>query len=194
MIEGNERLIIVMGMAHSGTTILTYVLKHHPEILCCTDGTEAWLLENTWLPLELKEPIQQFLNNYPDKRILLKRPWSEVWHGNWMQQEMPNAKYIYCYRNFGDIYDSWVKPTSMLPKQWRDRSLDGHKQFYDMCLQHASEFAGVVPNYRRHDHALFVNNARRAMNDLTQWLQLPAWNFDISMVSHLHNIKTILRS
>jgi hypothetical protein len=41
MISGNERLIVVFGMAHSGTTILTYVLNKHPETMLAVDGGES---------------------------------------------------------------------------------------------------------------------------------------------------------
>lgn len=58
VLSGNERLIIEVGLAHSGTTILTHVLRQHPEVVFVVNGSEAWILENTWLPLEQAEPIQ----------------------------------------------------------------------------------------------------------------------------------------
>ena len=41
MVAGQERLIVVLGMAHSGTTILTYVLKQHPDVILAVGGHDA---------------------------------------------------------------------------------------------------------------------------------------------------------
>ncbi|HQU46730.1 MAG TPA: sulfotransferase, partial [Pirellulales bacterium] len=49
-IPNHERLIVVLGMARSGTTIFTCVLCRHPQIALFRSGPEAWLLENDCLP------------------------------------------------------------------------------------------------------------------------------------------------
>lgn len=133
MIVGNERLIIVVGMAHSGTTILTYLLRQHPDAVCCTDGTEAWVLENTWLPFERQAPIQDLLARFPHKRVLLKRPWNVAKHRQWMENEMPSAKYLYCFRGFEDISKSWSKPKSFVDPRLRAGDQSYQRETYDMC-------------------------------------------------------------
>lgn len=192
MIEGNERLIIVVGMAHSGTTILAYLLQQHPDVVCCTDGTEAWILENTWLPLEQAEPIQQLLAKFPDKRLLLKRPWNGVYHGDWMQREMPNARYLYCLRNFEEISKSWLKPNSFVDSRLRDGGPKYQREFYDMCFKEASAFGSRVSHFRPMPHEHLLNNPKRVMAMTTMWLGLSPWRFDVSKVSRTTNIKDFL--
>lgn len=190
MIDCNDRLIIVLGMAHSGTTILTHILQKHPDVICGTDGAEAWILENIWLPLEQAEPIQQLLHNFPTKRILLKRPWNEVWHGEWMKREMPNAKFIYCYRSFLEISESWCKPNSMVDAELRDG--DHQKQFYEMCWECAGKFGSSVTHYRQHYHPDFVENPEKVIAEMATWLGLSPWMFDVTSVGNHLNIKDVL--
>jgi hypothetical protein len=192
MLNGNERLIIVLGMAHSGTTILTYILQKHPDVVCCTNGSEAWILENTWLPSEQADPIQQLLDKFPTKRVMLKRPWNEVWHGEWMKREMPNAKFIYCYRNFADISASWCKSNSMIDDSLRNGGVDHQKQFYEMCWQRGSEFGSTVSNFWQHYHQHFVENPKKVIAETAAWLGLSPYRFDVSLVSKHLNIKDVL--
>jgi hypothetical protein len=179
MIFANERLIIVLGMAHSGTTILTYVLRQHPHLLCCVDGDEAWILENTWLPLEQSASIERTLTNRPTKRILLKRPWSCVNHGEWMAREMPNAKYIYCYRDFEDISASWSRPNSFVEVALQNGGVEYQREHYRMCLERAESFARGVPFFKKVDHRHFVENPSIVITDIAAWAGLEPFRFDV---------------
>lgn len=77
-IPNHERLIVVMGMARSGTTIFTYVLCRHPQIALFRDGTEAWLLENDCLPRWRTDRIGRVTCLFPEADyVVLKRPWQE---------------------------------------------------------------------------------------------------------------------
>lgn len=192
MITGNERLIIVLGMAHSGTTILTHVLRQHPDITLFVDGSEAWIYENTYLPLEQSEPIQQLLTDYPNRRIILKRPWNEVWHGDWMAQEMPNAKFIYCYRSFEETAKSWSKPTSFVADQLRSGGIDYQRSFYHFCIEKAEAFSRKVPFYKKVFHPDFVERPAHTIAMLAQWFGLSPFKFDVSQVGHDKDIKRLL--
>jgi hypothetical protein len=192
MLAGNERLIVVVGMAHSGTTILTHVLRQHPEIGLAVNGSEAWILENTWLPLEQADPIQELLTNHTYKRVLLKRPWNSVWHGDWMKQEMPNAKFIYCYRDFEEIAKSWSKPTSFVDERLRNGGVEFQRSFYDMCVEASEAFGRTVPFYRKVYHPGFVENPKAMMAMIATWAGLTHFNFDVSQVGHNKDIKKVL--
>ncbi len=192
MICGNERLIVVLGMAHSGTTILSYVLRQHPEVVCCTDGTEAWILENSWLPLEQAEPIERLLTRFATRRVLLKRPWNEVWHGDWMKREMPNASFIYCYRSFADTAASWCKPTSFVEDQLRFGGVEYQRNFYEMCWQRAQSFGSGVPCFRKHYHADFVADPAKVIAVAAAWLGLAPFKFNVGEVSSDKDIKSLL--
>jgi len=176
-------------MAHSGTTILTYVLKQHPDLILGVGGSETWIFENTWLPREQAEPIQELLAKYPDKRLLLKRPWNEVWHADWMKREMPNARFIYCYRDIDEITMSWSKTTSLVEAKLRNGGIDYQHQFYKMCWEKAETFGRVVPFFLKVYHPRFVENPQLVMADITAWAGLQQLEFDVSEVSYKSNIK-----
>jgi hypothetical protein len=189
----DDRLIIILGMAHSGTTILTYVLKQHPNIVCCINGNEELNLENDYLVTEETQNIQDLLLRFPDHRIMLKRPWTEVWHANWLRREMPNAKFIYCYRGFEDIAESWSKPTSMVSSDLRDGSIEFKKEYYDYCFECARVFSETVPNFHWHYYPTFVmESPARVAIRLIDWLNLKRVRFDTSMVGKSVNIKDVI--
>jgi hypothetical protein len=169
VLAGNERLIVVLGMAHSGTTILTYVLKQHPDVLSAVNGPEAWILENDWLRLEQASPIQDVLCSFPNHRILLKRPWSCVWHGDWMAAEMPNARFLYCQREFGEIAQSWSKPTSFVDGTLRHAATQHKQELYQFFRRKGEEFGTRVPYFLKVDHAQFVEQPARVMAGIADW-------------------------
>jgi hypothetical protein len=192
MLIGNERLIIIIGMAHSGTTILAYVLKQHPDVFCFTDGTEAWILENTLLLRARTEAIQQLLNQHPTKRILLKRPWTTMRHADWLEREMPNARYLYCLRPFEEIARSWAKPTSLVDDHLRHGGPTYQRNFYRHCLDRAMSFATKVPHFRTVHHPELVAEPKRIVEETATWLGLSGWTFDVSQVSATKNIRDLL--
>lgn len=192
MIEGNERLIVVVGMAHSGTTILTHVLRQHPDVTLAANGNEAWILENTWLPLEQADPIRQLLIDHPTRTIMLKRPWNCVWHSEWMAREMPNAKFIYCCRNFEEISKSWVKPTSLIDERLRNGGIEYQWDFYHFCFEKAEAFSKMVPFFKKVYHTDFVENPKVVIGMLAIWLGLTPFKFDVSQVGRGKDIKAIL--
>ena len=193
MITGNERLIVVLGMAHSGTTILTYVLKRHPDVMIAAEGTEAWIFENTWLPAEQGGPIQDLLTRRPTKRLLLKRPWCEVWNGEWMAREMPGARFVYCHRDFDEIAKSWSKPESLVDDALRNGGVDYQRDYYRTCWDKAEAFGRSVPFFRRFNHADFAARPGPVMADLAAWLGLAPFAFDVSKVGNGNDIKAIIR-
>lgn len=192
MLIENERLIIVVGMPHSGTTILTHTLRQHRGLICCTNGTEAWLLENTYLPLEDTHAIQRLLDGSSKRRVLLKRPLNEVFHGSWMRQEMPNAKFIYCYRDFEEIQKSWSGPGSVLENEVKNGSVDYQRETYNTWLKSAEEFGASVPYFYKLHHPAFVSNPRKIIEELIVWLSLPHQHLRVSQVSNAKNIKHFL--
>lgn len=179
-------------MAHSGTTVLCHLLQQHPDVVCCTNGNEAWLYENTWLPLEQCGPIQDLLHQFGDKRVLLKRPWNEVRHSAWMQREMPDAKFIYCYRDFADITASWSAPTSFVDDKLRNGTAEFQREHYKECWTRAQSFATGVRFFRGHYHADFEASPGRVIADLAGWLGLRPFDFDVSIVWLGSNIKCVL--
>ena len=76
-----RRLIIVTGMARSGTSIVSAYLGTHSEVKLVVGGPLWWQCENEILSSDASKTrwdiIDELLAKYPTKRILLKRPWIE---------------------------------------------------------------------------------------------------------------------
>lgn len=182
MIHGDDRLIIIGGMAHSGTTILAHVLQQHPSIVLCAGGSEGWILENDWVPTENVGKIQSLLDEFPNKRVMLKRAWCDAIHGRWMTETMPNAKVICCFRNFEDIAASWKREDSMVDARIREGSLQHQRQVYDEHWTRM-QWLETVMACRRHYHPMFASNPERMLAQIGKWLKLPRFNFDTSLVN-----------
>ena len=187
----SERLIIVIGMAHSGTTVLTHVLRQHPDIVLGSNGDMAWLLECDYLPDEDTKGIAELLDANPGKRLLLKRPWVETSHGDWMARELPEARYLYCVRPFDEIQASWKKKGSFVDS--RLRWCESHQRnTYTSALQKAEDFSKRVAHFRYHSHTIFLADPNRVSSETADWLGLPPFQFDVSEVGSV-DIKARLR-
>jgi hypothetical protein len=192
MIKGNERLIIVVGMAHSGTTIISYILKQHPNVVVAVDGNESWILENTALPKEDNSVIQRLIDSNPKKYILMKRPWNCVYHTDWMSREMHKAKYIYCQKTFSETNKSWSKRLSFIEEKLRNSPTEEKCDFYNMCLAKGTELSEKVPYFYKVHHSDFSSSPEKIINELAIWIGLKPFKFDLSKVNE-RNIKFTLK-
>lgn len=186
MIPDNERLIIVTGLAHSGTTILTHTLAQHPDVVLATNGTEVWLLENDWLPNEDSDAIAKLLADNPGKRVLLKRPWNVLNHSDWMLRDMPHAFFIDCWRNFEAISESWSKPTSLIADDLRNNH-ERQKEVYVAGWHAASEFKRRIENdvfckYVFCAHEILCHNPESEIKRISTLLGLKPFEFDVSAI------------
>lgn len=191
MIPGNERLIIVCGMAHSGTTILTHLLRQHPNIHLVANGKESWLLENDWLPNESTEEIAKCLAEHPDKRILLKRPWNITHHSEWMAREMPDAAFIYCDRPFSQIRKSWSKMTSLVDKELR-LNPDFQTETYAHSAEVLIQFRNKVKRMSVFALQALIDSPTEKVREVSEWLGLTSFQFDTSLVNGPLKIRTML--
>lgn len=154
-------MIVIFGMAHSGTTVTTHILNQFENIHLHTSGSESFLLEcdevafhlpvNKWQPKKLQE-LQNTLPN--GHHLMIKRPWTESRFEFW-RQHFPNAYYICLLRDYKDIVKSWTSATSKCPR------LKGKKegdlwQEYNLYLRYAVNF----PNYINNCKYLLANHGR----------------------------------
>jgi hypothetical protein len=135
---GNDRLIVVFGMAHSGTTIFTKTLLQCPEILCLRNGPQRWIYENTYLRKEKTRLIEKFLAENPTKLILLKSPWAEK-KIEFFKENMPFSYYFCMVKGFKAIQRSWQKKTSFVATGLRKNKARQKKQ-YDEYHHYAYNF------------------------------------------------------
>lgn len=173
-----DKLIVVTGMPHSGTTIFTYLLQQHPQITLFAH-TIPKLLE-TWIT----DPDVLQLVNYFIARcgthVLVKRPSLFVELGDYLLANMPKAKYICCHRDFDQIVKSWSGPhcISATAKYSNDQL-----GLYNTWMSIENYFCNRLPFCTSLHHADFVNDPQSVLNSITDWLQLERYVFDVSQVS-----------
>jgi hypothetical protein len=187
MIKNNDRLIIVAGMAYSGTTILTYILKQHPDIFCGVNSPNSRLLENSWLWDHHTTPIIRLLSDYPNKQILLKRPWITSRSPGFLIENMPDAKYVYCHRDFEEIAKSWSKPTSLVIAECRNAK--DQQTIYKKTMEKDEYFGRTIKNFYSVYHPKLLKEPRMVIDHLAKWLALDTYEFDLSKVDPQINIK-----
>ena len=114
MIKGNEKLIIICGMAHSGTTIVAHVIRQHPDFVLFNNGSMAFILENDFLLNANAQKIESLTQK--ENRVILKRPWIENNHTDWLIENMPNSYYGLSRQTPGRL---WKQPFLSRQPTWR---------------------------------------------------------------------------
>jgi len=111
MVVPQKRLIIVCGMAHSGTTEMARVLGSAPGWSNYVSGTEDHLLECDELLHRDAFALRRALGCMDTHGVVVKRPWLEIdWA--WCVREFPDAVFLVMLRSFPDLWASWNKPNS----------------------------------------------------------------------------------
>ena len=101
---------------------------------------------------------------------------------------MPNARFVYCYRDFAEIVVSWSKPTSFVdPRIRTDAAFQ--RETFDRFLEIARDLQSKAPYFYWLDHREFVAEPKRVMEELSHWIGLAPFAFDVSYVSPEINIK-----
>lgn len=196
MIQENHRIIIIFGMAHSGTTIFAKTLAQCPQIHPFINGSEAWIFENNQLGSRTDEDasfIQDALLRLPkDHFIMLKRPWAEI-DPVFFKKHMPNASF-YCFlKSFLDIKNSWSKPTSFVPKPLKIDPTEQSNQYW-LHLRAATNFPVILDTkrYQIIEYGYFVSHPENVFKHVCEDLKIK-YQFDISEISPLGDVKTALR-
>jgi hypothetical protein len=181
------KYIIVVGMAHSGTTILTRTLSQHPSVVCYRTGPQAWLYENDALASGDAFPVFEFAARQSVPYILMKRPW--VCHrpyflvANW-----PDAYYLYMQREREEIFKSWAKPTSMVETR-TERAVQEAK--YNDSLEAAARLEAMVPHFLRIKHEELCLDPAAIFKQIIKFTDLPDFGFDFSEINSV-DIKKLL--
>ncbi|HQU46294.1 MAG TPA: sulfotransferase [Pirellulales bacterium] len=170
-IPNHARLIVVLGMARSGTTIFTYVLCRHPQIALFREGPEAWLLENDCLPRRQAGRIGRAAGLFPEATyVVLKRPWQEE-HAEWLHQQLPRARFIVLLRDREAIKRSWAT-TGRWALDDRPQALTDPDACYDAYLKHAMRLPEVVGGERCRTirYERMVQQPKAVFEELADWL------------------------
>lgn len=175
-------------MVQSGTTILTHVLRQHPDIYLAADQS---LLENSWLVREWSEPIEELLEFHKPSRVLLKRPMQCVLRPQWLLLKFPRARYVYCYKPINQQVRSWRKPNSCGPSWCKQLPIPRSEAYYVDCVKAAMDFRYRVKHFKQVFHPDFLKSPQETLADLVNWLGLPPFTFNTSDVSPSIDIKKL---
>jgi sulfotransferase family protein len=169
-IPNHERLIIVLGMARSGTTIFTYALCRHPRIALFREGAEAWLLENDCLPRRCPLRIARAAALFPKaKYVVLKRPWQEE-HAEWLHDHMPRARFIVLIRDRESVTRSWAT-TGRWTMSGRLQSKADPDAYYDKYYQYAMR----LPETLGHERCRMIRYEQMVKEPQTVFAELADW-------------------
>ncbi|HVX60831.1 MAG TPA: sulfotransferase [Pirellulales bacterium] len=170
-IPHHERLIIVLGMARSGTTIFTYVLCRHPQIALFRGGGEAWLLENDCLLRRQTRRIGRAAALFPEaKYVVLKRPWQEE-HAEWLHEHMPRASFIVLLRDRESIKRSWAT-TGRWALSGRRQAQTDPDACYDKYYQYALRLPETLGRQRCRiiHYEQMIQQPEAVFAELADWL------------------------
>lgn len=177
----SSRILIVLGMARSGTTILTYVLANHPQIHLITNGKQYHVLENNVLPGPMTPHQLQFLDTkikqYKGQYLLLKRPWEEGALAKY-QKYFPNARFLCTLRDFESIKKSWMR-TRMVQQDTREHPKEKYSQYYECATRFAETYG--TQQFRFVPYDKLVSNPSEVFKNIASFLHI-APTFDTSTI------------
>jgi hypothetical protein len=167
--KDDHRIIIVFGMARSGTTIFTHVLSQHPSIFLYHN---VYNYENDLLFSQDAAKIEEIVLSHPNKLVLFKRPWSEKLT-SFFKEEMPKAAYFYMLKDFQDISLSW-KRTTWVAQHLREASDEEKYEYYQKMLEIGKSFPQVVGTHRFRiiHYNDFIKEPQKKIRECCQILQI----------------------
>lgn len=180
--KDNHRVIIVFGMARSGTTVFTHVLSQHPHIHLFHN---VYNYENDMIFNKKIEDMESVVSQFPSRRVIFKRPWSESMT-DFFVENMPDAHYLAMSKPFEMINKSWQKST-WTKGLWGDDD-EVRRNKYD---KHKSLLEEFPLKLKIIDYTKFVSQPDVVMSEVVDYLGLLNYRkvgdkflpiFDTSMV------------
>ena len=180
--KDNHRIIIVFGMARSGTTVFTHVLNQHYKVHLFHN---VYNYENDMIFNQKVDAMESVVAQFPSRRVVFKRPWSESMT-DFFVEHMPDACYIAMLKPFDMINKSWQKSIWTKGLWGDDEKIRRDK--YDEHLALLEEFPLKLKII---DYTKFVSQPDEAMAEVAEFLGLLNYRkygdkfmpiFDTSMV------------
>lgn len=179
-------------MAHSGTTVLTHLIRQNPEIYNYTNGISSWVYETQVIIQQNSKKISKIIDDNPNKKILMKSPWAEVESLDWLVENMPDACYICCLKNFNDIKTSWSALTAQVNDELKFSDDNFKKEKYDFCVSQMNKFQNSVKKFIVIHYNDFINNPREAMDKIDKLSNLKPCKYDFSIIDQKKSIKEVI--
>lgn len=154
--------IIILGMAHTGTTALAKYIGSGKHFVNYTNGREAYLMECDELLYRRQNDLvvlQKLVEESGAKRYVFKRPWMEE-HWGWFADYFPEAIYFVMYRPFPDVQRSWRKPESLAERGLNTASIESAYLTFDYYWRHAAALVTNLKNAQFLDYQLFARRPR----------------------------------
>jgi len=182
-------IIFLSGMAHSGTTILTHLLRQHPSICHQVDGKSVMFYESD-LIFDSKS-LRNLASKNLGKKILVKKPWVFADDPNYFIDLFPDAYFICCLKSFEEASKSWSKPYSQVAFDFRYNNV-AQKEKYDLFMESVYVMKNSLNKFNIFHYDKFIDNPSYAMKELTEFLEIDNFNYDLSDVGNDKNIKVII--
>ena len=182
MIKDNHRIIIVFGMARSGTTVFTHVLNQHSKVRVFHN---VYNYENDMIFNKKVAAMENVVAQFPSRRVVFKRPWSESMT-DFFVEHMPDAYYLAMLKPFDMINKSWQNSIWTKGLWGDDEKIRRDK--YDKHLALLKEFPLKLKII---DYPKFVSQPEEVMAEVTRFLSILNYRkygdkfipvFDVSMV------------
>lgn len=192
MIQNNKNLVIICGMAHTGTTVLAHILRQHPELTLFKNGSEAFILENDILLNADTKALKEILKL--NQRTILKRPWVETNQKNWLTKFLPKSYYIYCIKDKEKTIESWSSETSFVSDEFRNLSYKKKSEAFDNCFNDAIELKKTVKNFLTVNNEEVIKSPQETFLNINYYLNVSDFEYNLSDVSRKKSIKKKLSS
>lgn len=137
-----RRLVVICGMARTGTSALASYVGSHPDIKPVVGGGLWHRLESDYLR---RAPDWDFVNSVLDeffpKKVLFKQPWLE--NNEEFFDRAAEAKVIVCTRERETLFNSWMS-TENVGSDCKTRPMEPYLQGMIQFLRRTSKGAMEV--------------------------------------------------
>lgn len=179
-LPGSNRYVFIIGMAHTGTTLLTYILSKHPNMALLADVGSFELLEFdiTGTEEDVAKRIYKFGREHPRRYILLKRPQMEAGPG-FFRDYFPDARFYLCRKDHDRVIASWLGPRSCVSNDQKERA----EYYYTWLKESADKFQAATGcrHFRIIDYGGLTNDPARIFRQIAADLGI-TYEFDLSPI------------
>jgi hypothetical protein len=170
-----RKIVLVSGMAHSGTTILQRALKHHPNI-------NGPVPETSFLVGKRRDSIINEVNllmdQYSSYPIVIEKTPLHLWFFENLLEAVPSAQMLVILRDGKDVV------ASQQERLGRFYSINRGADHWSSSAQKALSLALKYPdNVKIVRYELLVRNFNHTIQDILTFIQLNANEYDYSAIT-----------
>ena len=170
-----RRLIVITGMARSGTSAMAALVGSHPEI-CLVIGGGCWnVAESDLIRPEMGdsdwETIEEILRDQYPRKVLVKQPW--LMNKTTFSRAIRPAKVIVCLRERKTLIGSWGCSNRV-----DDRCRFEGGKVYDENIKHLPRLLNGGATW------VYQDQMSESMVRIGKYLGVDPTGFDLSRVSN----------